>query len=88
MTRPAANFKIVEATIDDIHSAYKSGDLTCRQLIQMYLDRIEAYDKQGPVINSIITINSKSLDHADRLDAALKRSQQDHLVRFMVSRWW
>jgi Asp-tRNA(Asn)/Glu-tRNA(Gln) amidotransferase A subunit family amidase len=40
----------------------------------MYLDRIEAYDKQGPVINSIITINSKALKHADRLDAALKSS--------------
>ena len=74
MTRPATNFKIVEATIDDIHSAYKSGDLTCRQLIQMYLDRIEAFDKKGPAINAIITINSKALDEADRLDAAYKSS--------------
>jgi amidase len=74
MTRPAANFKIVEATIDDVHSAYKSGDLTCRQLIQMYLDRIAAFDKKGPAINAIITINSKALEEADRLDAAYNSS--------------
>jgi amidase len=67
-------FNLLEATIEDIRSAYRSDELTCRQLVQMYLDRIEAYDKQGPVINSIITINSKALDHADRLDAALKSS--------------
>ena len=67
-------FNLLEATIEDVRSAYRSDELTCRQLVQMYLDRIEAYDKQGPVINSIITINSKVLDDADRLDAVLKRS--------------
>ena len=67
-------FNIVEATIDDIHAAYKSGQLTCRQLVQMYLDRIEAFDKKGPAINAIITINSDALKEADRLDAAYKAS--------------
>jgi amidase len=72
----AANesFNILEATIDDIHAAYKSGSLTCRQLVQTYLDRIEAFDKQGPNINAIITINSDALKEADRLDAAYKAS--------------
>ena len=41
-------FNVVEATIDDIHKAFKAGTLTSRQLVQMYLDRIEAYDKNGP----------------------------------------
>ena len=67
-------FNVVEATIDDIHVAYKSGQLTCRQLVQMYLDRIEAFDKKGPAINAIITINSDALKEADRLDAAYKAS--------------
>jgi amidase len=67
-------FNVVEATIDDIHAAYKSGQLTCRQLVQMYLDRIEAFDKKGPAINAIITINSDALKEADRLDAAYKAS--------------
>src|SRR5215468_5087408 len=66
------SFNIVEATIDDIHSAYKSGQLTCRQLVQMYLDRIEAFDKKGPAINAIITLNPAALEEADRLDKAFK----------------
>ena len=68
------SFNVVEATIDDIHAAYKSGQLTCRQLVQMYLDRIDAFDKKGPAINAIITINSDALKEADRLDAAYKVS--------------
>ena len=74
-TKPMADsFQIVEATIDDIHAAYKSGRLTARQLVQGYLDRINAYDKGGPNINSIITVNPRALDDADRLDAAFKTS--------------
>ena len=41
-------FAVVEATIADIHAAYRSGSLTARQLVEAYLGRIEAYDKKGP----------------------------------------
>jgi Asp-tRNA(Asn)/Glu-tRNA(Gln) amidotransferase A subunit family amidase len=74
MAESNAPFNLVEATIDEIHAAYKSGQLTCRQLVQMYLDRIEAFDKKGPAINAIITVNSDALKEADRLDAAYKAS--------------
>ena len=74
MAQSNAPFNVVEATIEDIHAAYKSGQLTCRHLIQMYLDRIEAFDKKGPAINAIITINSDALKEADRLDATYKAS--------------
>jgi len=70
----ARPFRVLEATIDDIHSAYKSGRLTSHRLVQLYLDRIRAYDKKGPAINAIITINPKALEEADRLDAAFKAS--------------
>jgi len=68
----AAPFQIVEATIDDIHMAFRSGTLTARQLVQGYLDRINAYDKQGPNINSISTINPNALAEAERLDGAFR----------------
>ena len=68
------SFNLLETTIDEIHAAYKSGQLTCRQLTQMYLDRIEAYDKKGPAINAIITVNPDAIKEADRLDAAYKSS--------------
>ena len=67
-------FRLMEATIDEIHAAYKSRQLTSRQLVQLYLDRIEAYDKKGPTINAIITLNPKALEDADKLDAAFKAS--------------
>ncbi len=70
----STDFNVVEATIDDIHSAYKSGRLTCRKVVQMYLDRIEAFDKKGPAITAIITVNPEALQDADRLDAADKSS--------------
>jgi Asp-tRNA(Asn)/Glu-tRNA(Gln) amidotransferase A subunit family amidase len=76
MAQSGASFNLTEATIDDIHAAYKSGRLTCRQLVQMYLDRIEAFDKKGPNINAIITVNPEALAEADRLDSAYKASGQ------------
>jgi amidase len=71
-TNPAFNF--LEATIGDIHDAYKTGRLTCRQLVQMYLNRIEAFDKKGPAINALITVNAEALKEADHLDADYKAS--------------
>jgi amidase len=68
------SFSLLETTIADVHAAYKSGELTCRQLVQMYLDRIEAYDKNGPAINAIISTNQNALKEADRLDAAFQAS--------------
>jgi Asp-tRNA(Asn)/Glu-tRNA(Gln) amidotransferase A subunit family amidase len=73
-TTSASPFQIVETSIDDIHMAFRSGRLTARQLVQSYLDRINAYDKQGPTINSIITINPNALAEADKLDAAFRTS--------------
>jgi amidase len=70
----AKPFNIMETTIEDVHAAYKAGQLTSRQLVQMYLDRIQAYDQTGPAINSIITLNKQALDEADKLDATFKQT--------------
>jgi Asp-tRNA(Asn)/Glu-tRNA(Gln) amidotransferase A subunit family amidase len=75
-TTSSPPFQLVEATIDDIHMAFRSGRLTVRQLVQGYLDRINAYDKQGPNINSVITINPHALVEADRLDAEFRNSSR------------
>jgi amidase len=67
-------FEIVEATIEDVHAEYKAGRLTARLLVRAYLDRIEAFDRNGPKINSVISINPKALEEAEALDAAYKKS--------------
>jgi len=75
-TTSSPAFQVVEATIDDIHMAFRSGRLTARQLVQSYLDRINAYDKQGPTINSVITLNPDALAEADRLDTEFRNSSR------------
>jgi amidase len=67
-------FELVDATIEDVQAEFKAGRLTSRALVRAYLNRIEAYDKNGPKINSVISINPKALDEAEALDAAYKRS--------------
>lgn len=65
-------FDLLEATVEDIHEAFASGTLTARQLVEMYLARIEAYDKRGPEINAIITLSETALAEADALDASYR----------------
>lgn len=63
-------FKLIEATVSDIHDAMAEGDLTSRELVERYLDRIEAYDRGGPELNGIVTVNPDALERAERLDEA------------------
>ncbi len=66
-------FQLMEASINDIHGAFQSGKLTCRGLVQQYLDRIKAYDQQGPAINAMLYVNPKALEQAEAMDKAFKR---------------
>ena len=66
-------FQIEETTISDIHVAYQSGELTCADLVSRYLDRIEAYDRNGPALNSVININPRAEEEAARLDDAFAK---------------
>ena len=69
-----APFEVEEATIAQVHDAMKAGRLTCRALVAMYLKRIEAYDKNGPAINSIVTVNPDVEKQAAELDARFAQS--------------
>jgi amidase len=69
-------FEIEEATIADIHAAYESGSLTSSKLVQSYLDRIAALDKQGPALNAIVTLNPHALAEAEKLDKLFERGKK------------
>jgi amidase len=71
-TGPA--FRIEEATIEDIHSAYLSGAMTARGVVERYLARIAAYDRKGPALWSLISINASALAEADELDAEFSKT--------------
>ena len=69
-----AAFRVEEATIADIHKALQNKQVTCRVIVQTYLDRIAAYDHKGSALASILALNSKALAEAKRLDADYARS--------------
>src|SRR5688500_2388983 len=69
-----APFRIEEATITEIHGAMRARSLTCRDLVQRYLRRFEAFDKNGPAINALVVVNPDALRVADSLDARFARS--------------
>jgi len=68
----AQRMEITEATIGSVHDAFRSGRITCRALVQGYLDRIARYDQTGPTLNAIAHLNPRALVEADSLDAVLR----------------
>ncbi len=70
---PAASLQ--EITIAQTQEAIQSGKVTCRQLVEMYLRRIAAYD-QSTKLNSIVTLNPEALADAGRLDQEFARTHK------------
>ena len=69
---PAVEFKdefsLNEITIDELQQKMIKGELSSRSITEMYLQRIEAIDRSGPAINSVIEINPDAVAMADALD--------------------
>jgi amidase len=59
---------IEEVSIAELQSAMATGALTALQLVELYLERIERLDRQGPTLNSIIEINPDARAIARALD--------------------
>ncbi|MEO8677601.1 MAG: amidase family protein [Vicinamibacterales bacterium] len=66
---PQARFNVVEASIPQMKEAMENGQVTSRQLVEQYLQRIALYEDK---LNAVITVNAKALEEADRLDAERK----------------
>jgi amidase len=67
-------FRLQEATVAEIHAALAARRLTCTQLTRLYLDRIAAYDAQGPALHAIITVNPKAIEVAAEMDRSYQAS--------------
>jgi Asp-tRNA(Asn)/Glu-tRNA(Gln) amidotransferase A subunit family amidase len=66
-------FRVVETTIREIHQAFRENRLTCEQLVNIYLQRIQKYDK-STLLNAITAINPKAIDRARQLDEEFRRT--------------
>lgn len=64
---------VMETTITEIHEAYVSARTSAGALVDAYLARIDAFDQQGPALNSVICVDPRAREEAARLDAALQR---------------
>src|SRR5262245_1248818 len=60
-TSDASELNVLEMTITDVQWALGSTSVTCRSLVELYLKRIEAYNKRGPELNAVQTVNPKAL---------------------------
>jgi amidase len=69
------DFELNEETISSLQEKIASGKYSSEQLTQLYLDRIDAIDKKGPLLNSVIEINPDALTIAKSLDDERKNGK-------------
>jgi len=61
-------YSVEESTIAEIHRSFESGEITSEELVDRYLERIEQFDRNGPELNSIRTVNDAARERAQELD--------------------
>lgn len=69
------DFELNEITISELQEKMKSGKYTSEQITKLYLDRIEAIDKNGPKLNSVIELNPEALNIAKAMDNERKEGK-------------
>ncbi len=70
--QPSPPFDLEEATIATLQQRMQSGQETSRSIVDKYLARIEAVDRSGPTLRSVIEINPDARTIADQLDVERK----------------
>ena len=69
------DFKFQEKEITQLQQDYKAGTYSIKEVVQAYLERIEEIDKNGPKLNSIITVNPDAIQIAEELDKEMKQGK-------------
>ena len=72
VTENFSDFELNEETITTLQHKMTTGKYSAEQLTQLYLDRIAAIDKNGPLLNSVIEINPDAIMIAKAMDAERK----------------
>ena len=71
----AQPFALEEVTIDELQQKMQNGELTSRSITEMYLKRIEAIDKNGVALNSVIELNPDAITIAETMDKERKEGK-------------
>ncbi len=64
----SSGFDVFEASITEIQNALEEGEVTSVELVQQYSARINAFDRNGPVLNSVVGLNPGAMEQAAQLD--------------------
>ena len=80
----APHADLEEQTIESLQAAMESGQRTSRQLVEAYIERIQALNENGPMFRSVIEINPDALDIAEALDR--ERAERARAGRSTASR--
>src|SRR5580698_924725 len=68
----AASYDVTEKSIGQLQADLTAGRVTSEQLVQAYTARIEAIDRNGPSLHSVLALNPNALADARALDAKRK----------------
>ncbi|HSP08065.1 MAG TPA: hypothetical protein VLU92_00545 [Candidatus Dormibacteraeota bacterium] len=80
--QPFPHPELAQVTIQELRAKLQTGELTAVRLLAMHRERIEALDRNGPGLRSIIELNPDALDIAERVDREL-----DWLPSTQSGRW-
>ena len=68
------SFHLSEATIWSMQRALRARELSARQLVELYLEMIKAYDRSGPTLNAVLTVSEVAVADAAALDARFRET--------------
>lgn len=68
-TMPDRAAELILQTLPEISEALEAGNITAEELVTAYLVRIDAIDRSGPTLQSVLAVNPNALAEADESDA-------------------
>ncbi|MGE5268557.1 MAG: amidase family protein [Thiohalocapsa sp.] len=67
---------LADATLAELQQALAAGQTTASNLVRRYLERIEAYDRAGPLLNAVRAVNPEALAIAATLDGTAPSTER------------
>jgi amidase len=69
------DFELDEVSLADVGSGLEQGKWTSARLVELYLGRIDAIDRHGPQLNSVLALNPDAAANARQLDEERKNGK-------------
>jgi len=69
-------FQVWEKTIRELQAALEASETTSRELVERYVERVEAYDVEGRMLNAVRHLNGRASQIAHRLDQDRKHDRR------------